>query len=123
MVDGELDIVTRSVPICPTLKAWIKLGGDLYPDFGKRGKKFENRCKKIKLRADLTKYGTYEWERSIVRHTFATMHVGAYQEPETTRYMMGHEDNSKVFRKHYDGRVDKEEALKFWDLTPANVND
>ena len=122
MVDGELDIVTRSVPICPTLKAWIKLGGDLYPDFEKRGKKFENRCKKIKLRADLTKYGTHEWSRSIVRHTFATMHVGAYQEPETTRYMMGHEDNSKVFRTHYDGRADQEEALKFWELTPSNVN-
>ena len=122
MEDGELDIVTRSVGIHPTLMAWIKLGGDLYPDFEKRGKGYDYRMTKIKLAADLKSLGEWGWSRSIARHTFASMHVGAYQEPETTRYMMGHEDNSTVFRKHYDGRVDKEEALKFWDLTPENLN-
>ena len=121
MEDGELDIVTRSVDIHPTLLAWIKLDGALYPTLKERGKGYDYRMTKINLAADLKSLGEWGWGRSIARHTFASMHVGAYQEPETTRYMMGHEDNSTVFRKHYDGRVDKEEALKFWDLTPDNL--
>tara|TARA_Y100001938_G_scaffold32142_1_gene43917 strand:+ start:2636 stop:3856 length:1221 start_codon:yes stop_codon:yes gene_type:complete len=121
VADGELDTVTRSVPIHPTLMAWLELGGDLFPTFNERGKGYDYRITKIKLAADLGSLGQWDWGRSIARHTFATMHVGAYQEPESTRYMMGHEDGSKVFKKHYDGRVDKAEAEKFWELTPDKV--
>ena len=107
----------RVVHLEPTLVEWLKLGGDLYPI-----RNWKKRSLAIRERANLGEHGEWEWGESIMRHTFASMHVAKHQAPERASTMMGHE-SLKVFKKHYfNGEVDPEEAKRFWELTPANVN-
>ena len=107
----------RVVHLEPTLVEWLKLGGDLYPI-----RNSNKRSLAVRKRANLGKYGEWAWGESIMRHTFASMHVAAFSAPERASTMMGHE-SMRVFKKHYCNReVDLSEAEKFWNLTPANVN-
>ncbi len=107
----------RVVHLEPTLVEWLRLGGDLYPI-----RNWQKRSLAVRERANLADYGEWGWGESIMRHTYATMHVAKHKAPERASTMMGHE-SLKVFKKHYcNGEVDPEEAKRFWDLIPINVN-
>ena len=103
----------RMVPISPNLAAWLERGGDCYPI-----KNLRKRMEAVREEAKLGELGKWDWGGSILRHTFATMHVAAHKKPELTKYIMGHEENSQTFRRHYDGRVSPTEAVKFWEIYP-----
>jgi len=118
--DPELEVADevgktgrRMVPISPNLKRWLERGGDLYPIVNHR-----KRLETIRGLAELGELGQWEWDSSIMRHTFATMHVAQHKNPDHTRYIMGHEEKSQVFTRHYDGRVSPNEAVEFWSITP-----
>lgn len=103
----------RMVPISPNLKAWLERGGDLYPI-----KNHRNRLDKIRELSKLGELGQWAWDSSILRHTFASMHVAHHKNPDHTRYIMGHDEKSQVFKRHYDGRVSPAEAREFWEIAP-----
>lgn len=103
----------RMVPVSDNLKAWLERGGELYPI-----KNHRKRLDKVRELAELGELGAWEWDSSILRHTFATMHVAHHKNPDHTRYLMGHEEKSQVFRRHYDGRVSPAEAVEFWEIAP-----
>jgi integrase len=50
------------------------------------------------------------------RHTFITMHVAAYEQPETTDFITG--TSGHMRSSHYQGLITKAEALKFFDIKP-----
>ncbi|MBC8324322.1 MAG: phage integrase SAM-like domain-containing protein [Verrucomicrobia subdivision 3 bacterium] len=103
----------RMVPVPPNCVKWLKRGGDLYP-FTNYRKKME----KLRNDAKLGALGQWEWGSHIKRHTFASMHVAQHGRPDWTKYLMGHEEKSDVFRRHYDGRVSPAEARAFWEIAP-----
>lgn len=103
----------RMVPISDNLKVWLERGGDLFPITNHR-----KRLNKIRELAELGEHGQWEWDSSILRHTFASMHVAHHKNPDHTRYLMGHEEKSQTFRRHYDGRVSPSEAKDFWTIMP-----
>lgn len=104
----------RMVPIPPNAAEWLGRGGDLHPI-----KNFRKRINALRADAGLGDLGRWEWDGNIQRHTFATMHVAHHQRPDWTKYLMGHEEKSHVFRRHYDGRVSPAEAEGFWGIVPG----
>ena len=56
--------------------------------------------------------------RDVLRHTFATYHLSAYGDVNSTRSIMGHEAGDILFQ-HYRGAVRKKDAIAFWSITPT----
>lgn len=43
------------------------------------------------------------WKQNAARHTFATYHVNAYQNPGLTCLILGHDEKPTMLNKHYKG--------------------
>ena len=135
LIPSGKNLKDRKNNIHPTLLAWLKLGGDLYPDFGrpklkvgqKRHKKghrpIDKRAADIRRRANLKGIrgldAELDWDSNLLRHTYGTMHYAAYGNKADTIMLMG--NSEQTFDKHYDSQIFEEEALKFWDLTPESL--
>jgi integrase len=59
-----------------------------------------------------------DWPNDCLRHTFASMHYGAFKHAHETAEQMGHAGDLKMFFRHYRNRVKEADALSFWRLTP-----
>lgn len=57
--------------------------------------------------------------QDALRHTFATMHLAAFEDVNATRAIMGHELGDVIFT-NYRGVTTKKEALAFWEILPAS---
>ena len=57
--------------------------------------------------------------RNVMRHTYATMHVGAFRDAAATALNLGHGRSGAVLEKHYMGLVPRREALTYWNIFPA----
>jgi len=135
LIPSGKNLKDRKNNIHPTLLAWLKLGGDLYPDFGRpklkagqqRHKKghraIDKRAADIRRRANLKGIrgidAELDWDSNLLRHTYGTMHYAAYGNKADTIMLMG--NSEQTFDKHYDSQIFEEEALKFWELTPDKV--
>jgi len=136
LIPSGKNLKDRKNNIHPTLLAWLKLGGDLYPDFGrpklkagqerhrKGHRPIDKRAADIRRRANLKGIrgidAELDWDSNLLRHTYGTMHYAAYGNKADTIMLMG--NSEQTFDKHYDSQIFEEEALKFWDLTPQNLN-
>ena len=64
------------------------------------------------------------WDRdeghNAMRHTYATMHVGAFRNAPATALNMGHGGGTGMLERHYRGLVTKAEAEKHWRIEPAS---
>ena len=56
---------------------------------------------------------------NVMRHTYATMHVGAFRDSAATALNLGHGRASDMLDKHYRGLVPKAVALPYWRIEPA----
>lgn len=100
------DRQARHIPIHPTLRAWLDLGGDLPVKNLRR--RFELARKKARL--------FDSWVQDVMRHTFASHYLPVFG-GEATIAAMGHGDFQMLFR-HYRALITKAQADEFWKLTP-----
>ncbi len=57
--------------------------------------------------------------RNVMRHTYATMHVGAFRDAAATALNLGHGRSTETLERHYRGLVPRKEAEKYWRIFPA----
>lgn len=55
---------------------------------------------------------------NVMRHTYATMHVGAFRNAASTALNMGHGNTTEMLEKHYRGLVPKTVAQRYWTIFP-----
>ena len=55
---------------------------------------------------------------NVMRHTYATMHVGAFRNAASTALNMGHGHSTDMLEKHYRGLVPKTVAQRYWTIFP-----
>ena len=55
---------------------------------------------------------------NVMRHTYATMHVGAFRDLKATALNLGHMNNVETLLTHYRGLVSQMVAKTYWDILP-----
>ncbi len=55
-----------------------------------------------------------EWPHDVMRHTYCSYHLAAFQNEALTAHMAGHD--VKVLRKHYRRPIPQKDGLAFWEL-------
>lgn len=106
----------RLVELEPNAKAWIK--GYYTPQ--KSGKIITSRLsewKKQILQPLGLGWGN-DRNHNVMRHTYATMHAGAFRNPGATALNLGHGHSSAVLERYYMGVVPRETAYKHWQIWP-----
>lgn len=112
-------IKPRIIELEPNALAWIKA-------FYKRNKKgliVQSRLSEWK-KQELGPLGL-NWgndsNHNVMRHTYATMHVGFFRNANATALNLGHGHSSTVLERHYMGVVAREIASKYWEIFPRNT--
>lgn len=104
--------VGRILYLEPNAVAWLKT-------VKSRGLVFEGDASCLTGRLK-TAAGLQEWPQNVLRHTFATMHVTAFEDAGRTALMMHSRENPKVLFQHYFRPTLKKDALKFWKIGPKH---
>lgn len=103
----------RMFTIPPNAAAWLKWSWDgsenFCYDISSIYRILEVMAKELKIKLP----------RNAGRHTFITMHVAAFELPETTDNMTGTSSNMRS--THYQGLVSKKEAEEFFSIMPLAV--
>lgn len=97
----------RLVPIHPTLRAWLDLGGEL------PGQTCEQAL------WELTRRIGVPWPRNCARHSWASYHLAAYGSAAQTALIAGHSE--QMLFAHYRELVTPEAAAEFWAITPESL--
>jgi hypothetical protein len=93
----------RQITIQSNLRAWLsQYGGDIVP----RG--HERAASHVREKFGLT--------RDVLRHTFITMHVMAFDSFAQTAIQSG--NTEEIIRKHYFNASTKVDAARFWNIVP-----
>ena len=58
-------------------------------------------------------------DANVMRHTYATMHVGAFRDAAATALNLGHGHSTALLERHYRGLVAKDMAEKYWTIMPG----
>jgi integrase len=115
----------RLVDLSENCRAWLKVGLDL-PPTNPRGRMnkvrlkagFEGYRKKLVAgREKWIKVSGEEWPHDCMRHSFCSYHLAMHGSADKTAVQMGHRSTDMLFR-HYRELVTKEEAEKFWEISP-----
>ena len=56
---------------------------------------------------------------NVMRHSYATHHVGAFRNAAATALNMGHGRSTDVLERHYRGLVARADAEKYWKIVPS----
>jgi integrase len=94
----------RLVPIHPTLRAWLDLGGEV-PG---------TTCEQSLW--ELTRRIAVPWPRNCARHSFVSYHLAAFGSASQTALIAGHSE--AMLFAHYRELVTPEDAAEFWSITP-----
>lgn len=103
----------RLVTVTPTLKAWLKLGGELPPK--QKGQYIYERIKRLTL--DAKGKTVVPWSHDVLRHTAASMmlpKIGAWK----TALELGHSE--QVLFRHYRELVTAADADSFFRIRPMS---
>jgi integrase len=107
----------RYVPMTDNLIAWLephrKTHGPVVPQYGKRS--LIERTRK--------EAGIANWEqqkRNALRHSFCSYHLALHEDAGLTAFRAGHED-AKMTLRHYNNRVKKPLAQKYFEIWPQNA--
>ena len=57
---------------------------------------------------------------NVMRHTYATMHVGAFRNAPATALNLGHGRATDLLERHYRGLAPRAAALAYWDIRPGD---
>ena len=95
----------RQIAIQPNLREWLaKYDGDIIPAG------CENPATEIRKKFSLT--------RDVLRHTFITAHVMAFDSFAQTAIQSG--NTEQIIRDHYFNQTTKQDALAFWNIVPRS---
>lgn len=97
---------SRYVKLMPNVLQWLQLCNKSEPILSVP----------VKRQNILRKKSGIKWQRNIMRHTACSMHYGYYQDENALTSWAGH--SLRVFFKHYQNAVLKEDAIRFWSITP-----
>lgn len=110
-------IKPRIVELEPNAIAWIRK----YYQSDKHGKIVKSRLTEWKKQV-LDPLGL-NWgndaNHNVMRHTYATMHVGCFRNAGATALNLGHGHSSAVLERYYMGVVSREVASKYWEIWPS----
>lgn len=98
---------SRYVELMPNVIKWLELCDQHEPILTVPTK----RQKIIRDKAKLT-----NWQRNIMRHTACSMFYAYHQDEGRLTNWAGH--GLAVFLSHYKNAVIKEDAIRFWSITP-----
>lgn len=99
--------------------AWVKK----YFQHGKQGKIITTRMtewKKQVLEPLGLSWGN-DSNHNVMRHTYATMHVGFFRNASATALNLGHGHSSTVLERYYMGVVTRDVASKYWEIRPLTT--
>ena len=57
-------------------------------------------------------------DANVMRHTYATMHVGAFRDAAATALNLGHGHSTAMLEQHYRGLVARDVAERYWTIYP-----
>ncbi len=97
----------RTVPINPTLRAWLDLPGS------QSGEWLQRSFKRIKQTAGIRK-----WPQDVLRHTAASHLCNIHTSYIDLATMLGNSEG--IIRKHYQTRVSKADTQAFFALRPED---
>jgi integrase len=78
---------------------------------------FERRWDAVRAAAGLLE----DWPEDGLRHTAATMHYAAWGDEKGVQAMLGHR-SADMLHQHYRALATKGEALRFYGLSPGNLD-
>ena len=104
----------RVIPINDTLAAWLALCLKSSGPFVSR-KSIRRRFPQLKHAA-----GIEHWPNNALRHSYASYHLAAFENPIQTAHYMGHVGGTEMLHSHYKGLVSRTEAERFWALRPSS---
>lgn len=113
--DSKNELSRRFIPFQPNLVAWV----ERYKPANAAGRmlsyqSYHNRMQLCKKAAGLTK-----WPQDVLRHTFASMHMAAFNDEQLTAAELGHRESVKMLKgKYLNVHVTKVEAAAFWAIYP-----
>ena len=105
----------RLAEISDNLYEWLRPHAQLAGQIGLKAKWFGTHKRRIASIAGV------EFPKNGMRHTFATMHLAMYENAPKTAHALGHEGSTTLLYRNYAGVAPKEEAERFWALTPESV--
>ena len=103
----------RILDLLPNLIAWL----EAYPPTGpmlqtNHRKRFETLRKAAQIDP---------WPNNAARHSFATYHLAAHQDPAKTAHYTRHESQNTLHR-HYIDLATHEDGLAYFSLTPSTLD-
>jgi len=108
--------VPRHVAIQPNLKEWLMAYRKLSGVVGWKTKAFN-----IHRRELMKKANVVHWPHDCMRHTFATMHLAAFEDAAKTAFELGHTQGTRLLYQHYRGLTTKGSATEFWNTRPGKA--
>lgn len=74
--------------------------------------------KKLYLEPEGISWGRLD-HHNVMRHTYATMHVGAFRNAPETALNLGHSRSTELLERHYRGLVAQDVARPYWSILPC----
>jgi integrase len=100
----------RTVELEPNAVAWLELDKSEGPIFkGNVARLIE----RLRLAA-----GLEGWVQDFFRHSFATYHTTAFQNPGKTAMMLHSKDRPDTLFRHYFSDRLKSDAIRYWNIYP-----
>jgi len=105
----------RNIKITPTLAAWLA-GVPVRAGFvAPQGKAWRTALELVRDKAKLSR-----WPHNCMRHSFASYHLEAYQDPQATSLILGHRGGDNLLFEHYRTLTTAEDAAAFFAIAPRN---
>lgn len=117
MKTARRGMIERFVPLIPTASAWIKWLE--LPAKGRVIESDENMLSKYRRRLAIP-LGLPAWPHNVLRRSFGSYHLAAFQDASLTAEIMGHTDAATTKAKYRVARR-KEVAEQWFALTPKKV--
>ena len=105
---------TRIIEIEDNLALWIGTVPQERRKGSITGANWSKRYKAVRKAAGISD------RQDVLRHSFASYYLAAYEDIKALRSAMGHA-SPDVLYKHYRSVVTKKEALQFWQILPAGT--
>ena len=98
----------RFVDMSDNLIAWLLPYGRQTGPIGFSRKQFERARRESGV----------EWAPDILRHSYGSYHIAIHENAAKTSLQMGHREVDVLFN-HYRDLVTRDDAARFWNLTPS----
>jgi integrase/recombinase XerD len=104
----------RTVEILPALNAFLTIHAKASgPVIEASSQGVSDLLKKATKAAEVA-----SWPHNCCRHSYATAHCVAFNEPGKTAMELGHSGNPRLMHSKYRGEMTKPEAAKYWEIRP-----